>query len=286
MKTTFIYLLAVLTCLTVETVVSKGNAADLQAVIQERTLYLQGTSQSDSVGITYDGQAWIVSGIGVIDASAFDAIDIRLGAGDDMLSFIPRSSVNISSLAIRLGSGNDFVELGEAPYTSNLLGVAGDVRVEGGSGNDKISIFSVIIDGELVVQTGSADDDLFLTGLSVAGPVSITCDAGNDRVTTAASANAFSSSVSIDTGSGSDLIVFESGTQPIGGTLTILLGGGEDILGVVLSTAVWGDLVLDGDAQYDELWLPSPEVALSRVKGVVSIQRFENVFDAVYEFIE
>ncbi len=286
MKTTFLCLLAVLPCLAGEMVVSKGNAAEMQAAIHERTLYIQGTSQPDSVGITYDGQTWIVSGIGAIDASAFDAIDISLGAGDDMLSFIPRSSVNISSLTIELGSGNDFVEIGEAPYTSNLLHVAGDVRVEGCSGNDRISIFSVMIDGELVVQSGTADDAVFLNGLSVAGPVSITCDAGNDRVTTANSANAFFSSVSIDTGIGSDLVVFDSVTRPVGGSLTILLGGGVDILGIALSTEVWGDLILDGGGNHDELWFPDAEVASDWVAGTVFVQRFEEFFDAMYEFWE
>lgn len=276
-------LFAVLSSLATAILTTKSDASEIQASIRERTLYIQGTSQSDSVGITYDGHTWIVTGIGEVDPLSFDAIDVSLGAGNDSLSFIPRASISMSSLTIDLGAGNDFAEVGEPPYTSSVLGVAGNVRILGGSGDDAVSVFSVMIGGSMEIQTGSADDSLFLNGVSVAGPVNITCDAGNDRVITGSATNSFLSSVAIDTGIGSDLVFFDTPRQAIGGALAIRLGGGVDILSFVLTTPVLGDLILDGGGSYDELWFPDAEFSSEWVTGSIFIQSFEAFFDAMYE---
>ncbi len=272
---------------------SRVCASEVSAFVLDRTLYVQGTPNQDEVwlvffstGIEYE-ESWLVSGVGFFDAAEFDAIDVNLGAGDDCLfmrfwqGIPPQTRLNIN-----LGAGNDFLEMGEGGYTTSILTFAGDISIQGGPGNDIISILTVNILGDLVVNSGPGDDQVGVNGLTVGGDVSVTTGAGDDRVLMGGSWNRFLASLFISTGSGNDLVVFESVMGSVGGDLEIQMGGGDDILSFVLNHGVTGNLTLDGGANADQLWFPNATTSLGKVGGEISIENFESVFDEVYDWFE
>ncbi|MGI9517150.1 MAG: FKBP-type peptidyl-prolyl cis-trans isomerase [Pirellulaceae bacterium] len=121
------------------------------------------------------------------------------GAGNDGI-FVDNSSLR-GNLQIDAGEGNNVVEI-------DRVFVVGNSEIRSGGGNDFVSILAHAVIGSLTIDTGAGSDVLAVDNVGVLGSANVDMGADNDQVLIA-------------------------GRTYAGGGSSIMLGSGEDFLGVL-----------------------------------------------------
>lgn len=200
-----------------------GGGGDIDAEVRNRVLFVEGSSQKDTIIITKSGSKTNVkmnSDTEAFTSSQFDKIIVRTGAGNDKISVSSPKKTRVESGDgaddVLTGSGDDTVIGGKGNDT--IRGRSGADRLEGGDGSDTISG-----DNNNDTLIGGAGQDVMFGG------------SGKDQVSG---------------GGGADILVGDSGIDDLSGGSgrDILIGGnGADIL----TGGDSDDILIGGRTKYD-----------------------------------
>lgn len=122
------------------------SAAVVQVKLDHGTLKITGTNMDDTITVTQGPQA--------------NSFDVDTGGG-------PVTYFGVKNISIDAKGGNDAVTVGDITFTTPIR-LAGDLVIEGGTGNDSIIVTTGVIGGNLRI-TGSAGDDIIQVGALTPG---------------------------------------------------------------------------------------------------------------------
>ncbi len=179
------------------------------------TLFINGTTGDDAIGITRSGNTYTVTRTGssaqtpaTFDATTISSIQVNLGDGNDSFTAGP----GVQAVYVNGGLGNDSISGGDANDT--LTGAAGKDKIDGNAGNDRINGGK----GNDIITGGDGVDRLYGDD----GNDKIFGQAGVDRLF-GGNGNDFLSG-----GSSNDKIYGEAGDDSIqGDNQNDLLNGGD-----------------------------------------------------------
>lgn len=154
---------------------------------------------------------------GVVIAAPFNipaqnAIKVDLKEGNDRFEFRPTPSPSglllSGGIDIKLGSGNDYLELGFVSGYTMIVG--GPVSIDGGDGNDTLSVWMDATFAKTVkIMAGSGNDTLKFDG--------------------SAAEQVYQKGLTIDMGIGTDTLTFQPQRMSVTGPLNIKMGGGDSL---------------------------------------------------------
>jgi hypothetical protein len=125
-------------------------------------------------------------------------------------------------------------------------GVAGNLTIDLGGGNDTLVVTGLFIGGALAIKMGEGDNAVTLTSSTVGG-LTYTGGNGFDSFLANGTVLNVAKTVSLKPGSGSNSFAFESAETRIGGSLLYSGGAGSDILSADNDvTVIGGDLSFKG----------------------------------------
>jgi hypothetical protein len=133
-------------------------------------LVITGDGAANHLRINGSGSAITVQGFALTGGSA----TVVNGIANGTVTFR-----GVRNLEVHLGGGDDFLVLG------NILPgvvVPGDVFLDLGDGNDRITSNGTSVGGGLAIQTGSGDDTVILAGNVVGGATKIHLGVGDDEL--------------------------------------------------------------------------------------------------------
>ena len=174
-------------------------------------------------------------GVAVVDGEIYlgspnGFIDVYSRAGDYQRTITVPSDFQIVGFDTLVNGGTDPAVF---PVPANI-----DIRM--GPGSDFSQVFNVTLSGNLSVkESGSGNDQVFVSLVTLGGSLSVDTTAGDDLVVVESSI--FAGSARVGTGSGSDIAVFFG--VAVDGSLTIDTGEGNDIAEVDFSV-IGGSLTL------------------------------------------
>jgi hypothetical protein len=245
------------------------------------------TSGSGLATITADGTGSVdldISELTVLsDLFSAGSLAIKLGSGNDKVnisdvSFQPAADPRggVGTVSIDTGAGNDALSI----FNFSLSGGGGPVlmNVAAGAGNDTVSI-SQLETKNLSVDLGSGKNKLTANDLSIATDVAITGSTGQDTVSiglSSAMSNTIGRDLSINLGSSNDKVTVSGGTT-VGGKVAIDTAGGNDkidLSDLILSSAASGSsgtgaatLTINAGTDGDTIKLTSVLVAATADAG-------------------
>ncbi|MEZ6123757.1 MAG: hypothetical protein R3C49_11340 [Planctomycetaceae bacterium] len=159
-------------------------------------------------------------------------------------------------LQVQLNGGNDSLKLG---FASGVTAINGPVTVDMGAGTDRVDVLRVAIAGDARFRFGgSGDDQLIADLLDVAGNLVAESDSGNDLIFL--DANAIN--VGVSTSGGDDQVAVVLGT--IDGILSVETGAGRDevalvdldVIGaVIMATGFGSDTVELEDSRFGQIFV-------------------------------
>ena len=230
---TLLGLLCVAPALASEPRTCGGN---VQVEVVNGALFITGDDQPNCLGFDrdYDGEPYVwvgsASDTTVNGTTRFDARDvtgnvtIRLGDGDDRLSYGDSNSFFPANLTIDTGDGDDTLIFTD-------LHALGSIFIRTGDGNDGLSAATLVAGHTLAVSMGDGDD-WFSDAVEPYGygtRVAISMGRGNDFLQS--SGGPIAEQVTIRTGSGNDTVDPLEDHQGVTGQRLILsLGAGDDSL--------------------------------------------------------
>jgi hypothetical protein len=181
------------------------------------------------------------------------------------------------NLSVFGGRGSDLIAIQNTDVTGNasfytdggnetvLLGI-GDPRCGSNIPNGPVSI-----GGNLIVNTGTGNDEFVIYGSSVAGTTNVSMGSGNDRAASVGST--FDGDVTVDLGSGNDRLWSENSTYNGAGTLKG--GTGNDVIGGT-GNVFTGFANIDGGAGNDTVLVNAIDPTLENTfNGGYSLTNFE-----------
>ncbi len=230
----------------------------------------------------------------VVGDHADNAVEIRVTDGDLVVQGRDGTDTTVNGdsravfngvggiaddLKVFLGGGDDLLDvLG--------VGVGGDVSIQadgfftkffGGRGDDQVLLDQLTIGGNLDVSTGGGADAVLLERSTVASDTTIATGAGDDRL--ALVGLGLGDSLALDTGAGNDK-AFLTGAA-VGGPTSVRTGAGDDVLLLHGANPFGGPVSLDGGGGKDTAEI---DAATTFAAGLV-VRRFETVAQlAVTEF--
>jgi len=218
------------------TVSTDADAGDLQ--IEQVTGGVKVTA--------LNGTTLTVGGNVVADATfnGVTQLTLNLGEGDDTINFA--GNLNLKTVAINLGDGNNVLTVGAGFSVSSKL------TINSGTGADQITLNGTT-GKSLAINTGIGNDEVSLYGTSFSSTASINTGAGADVVTIdqiSVSANAnFSNNLTITTGEDNDTVSISNAT-----TKKVSINTGDDDDTINLNTVnAGGTLSIQAGAGADDL---------------------------------
>jgi hypothetical protein len=208
------------------------------ATVVDGTLTLNGDSEDNSVRVEISGGNVVVTGL--------DGTTIN---GDADFEAVTGSTTIAGDLVARLGLGDDTLVIGDDVV------IDGNVRVTDFFGVTTLGMRSVEIGGNLLVQTGRGDDRISLDDTTIGGDARIATHRGKDFVSLLQTT--VTGKIAIVTGGGADGVVVDDST--LSSSARLDSGRGRD-RALIRETTIAGDVSARTGAGADFLMLQNSTV--------------------------
>ncbi len=183
------------------TLTGDNNSNQLTINVTETGITLTGTA-----GTLIRSGAFSAATQTLVGSNTFRDVTINLDGGNDALTVNLGTDLAVGNLTVRRnlkingGFGNDSVTVNSATLTSGKIDVGGDLTVDLGAGNDRLTKTLVAapinVTGNVRIIGGTGNDDVELEALTVGKDLTIDTGSGDDEV------------FLVDSGTGTDTVPF------------------------------------------------------------------------------
>jgi hypothetical protein len=152
-----------------------NNAITITAGVVPHSLLVTGFTPLGGTGTTVNG---VASGTGVTFLNVTKGVTVKLGAGDDIVEFLPTGNTHVvidGKVKIDMGSGDDIVRTRLADFNSSL-----DIKTRGGTDLVDIQV-DTTVNGKTTISTGADIDNVSMANSSF-GELKIKLEGGDDEL--------------------------------------------------------------------------------------------------------
>ena len=189
----------------------RASANQIEAAVEGELLKVFGDNAANGVAITQTARGDLVvrgfngttvNGQGSVRfrGVTLNAVEILLEGGNDVVRLRGLSPAN--DLFVNLGAGNDRLT------TPIPISVGANAAIEGGDGNDRITMTDPVIGEDLVIEGGIGSLTVNITGLTGGKGLTVIGDDANDSITVSDFATA--DYTSIETKGGADSVTLST----------------------------------------------------------------------------